>query len=523
MSTVLVPGSAADALGMLEAAVGFFADSDPAGMPAALLAEVLAGLERADSVEAVARARLLAAFDAQDVSVTFGQRTTRTFLVHCLRVTKGQAAQHQALQALGRRDSPLLAALRDESLTRSEALQLAAWTRAIPAEFRSQAEQILAAAARAGADLRALAAICAEIQARTAPPDPDDPGGPGRGLSVETTMDGAGVLRGALTPQCAAMVTAVLDALSAPGGAGDLRTRPERYHDALGEAMRRLLASGLLPKRAGQPARALGHIHFTELLALDQDSVLQAAWITGYRARWAARRAAAAVGPGDGGAWLTGDAARAFACDAMIIPVVTGDLDPSALDDLIRLCVQYDHARAHGGTRQGDPADLSADPGPLRPADPAGRTAHAEALAVLEEQILARVIQIVSGPGGIASFLRRNLLGHGLAGPSLPLDVGQTDDIPVHLRRLAALRDQGCAYPGGCDQPPAACEPHHVVHRKDGGPTSLINLKDYCWWHHHILLHQLGWELTVHPDGTSTARSPDGKIIHSHHPPPRPG
>jgi hypothetical protein len=26
---------------------------------------------------------------------------------------------------------------------------------------------------------------------------------------------------------------------------------------------------------------------------------------------------------------------------------------------------------------------------------------------------------------------------------------GQTDDIPVHLRRLVALRDQGCGYPGG--------------------------------------------------------------------------
>ena len=42
---------------------------------------------------------------------------------------------------------------------------------------------------------------------------------------------------------------------------------------------------------------------------------------------------------GDGGAWLTGDAARAMACDASITPVVTGDIDPGALDDLVRLCL----------------------------------------------------------------------------------------------------------------------------------------------------------------------------------------
>ncbi len=101
-------------------------------------------------------------------------------------------------------------------------------------------------------------------------------------------------------------------------------------------------------------------------------------------------------------------------------------------------------------------------------------------LGRLEQQILARVIQIVSGPGGLASFMCRNLLGKPLGGPSLPLDVGQTDDIPVHLRRLVALRDQGCQHPGGCDQPASRCEPHHVVHRADGGPTSLTNLKDYC-------------------------------------------
>ena len=46
------------------------------------------------------------------------------------------------------------------------------------------------------------------------------------------------------------------------------------------------------------------------------------------------------------------------------------------------------------------------------------------------------------------------------------------------------------------------------------------NLKDY-WWHHHVVLHELGWALTVHPDGTSQVQSPDGKTIRS--PPLRPG
>jgi hypothetical protein len=38
-----------------------------------------------------------------------------------------------------------------------------------------------------------------------------------------------------------------------------------------------------------------------------------------------------------------------------------------------------------------------------------------------------------------------------------------------------------------------------------------------------VVLHELGWTLTVHPDGTSQVQSPDGKIIRSHSPPSRPG
>ena len=117
-----------------------------------------------------------------------------------------------------------------------------------------------------------------------------------RSVRLETTFEGAGVLGGDLTPECAAMVGAVLDALSAPAGAEDTRTREQRYHDGLQEAMRRLVAAGLLPERAGQPVKAWVHISLADLLLLDGSSALQEEWTAGVRARWAAHRAAASAG-----------------------------------------------------------------------------------------------------------------------------------------------------------------------------------------------------------------------------------
>jgi len=214
MSATAVPSNADEALRMLESALGFLAATASADMPAQAVAECLRALERADAVEAAARARLLEVFDAQDGSLADGQRTTRTWLVHSTRVTKGQAAEYKAIQALARDHAPLLAALAEGYvITKSVALQLARWTRPIPEEYRGKAEEILVGAARAGANLRSLAAICAEIRARTAERDPDDDQDPrlDRGLSLDTTFEGAGVMRADLTPECAAMVQAVLE------------------------------------------------------------------------------------------------------------------------------------------------------------------------------------------------------------------------------------------------------------------------------------------------------------------------
>src|ERR1700745_3474652 len=101
--------------------------------------------------------------------------------------------------------------------------------------------------------------------------------------------------------------------------------------------MRRLVASGLLPERAGQPVKVWAHISLADLLRLDGSSAPPEQWTEHGRARWAARRAAASETGASGGAWLDGDAAEAIACDAAMAPVVTGDVNPAALEDLIRL------------------------------------------------------------------------------------------------------------------------------------------------------------------------------------------
>ena len=56
----------------------------------------------------------------------------------------------------------------------------------------------------------------------------------------------------------------------------------------------------------------------------------------------------------------------------------------------------------------------------------------------------------------------------------------------------------------------AACQPHHIIPRAQGGPTSLTNLTLLCTFHHLIAIHRWGWGIVLHPDGTVTATSPDG-------------
>jgi len=498
----------------------YLAAADPTVLAAQAQAECLQGLEQADAIATAARARILAAFTAGHGYSADADYSPTSWLIHRTRITKGAARGHLGWARRAAAHPQVLAALAEGTvLSESMARLICAWTDRLPADCRDAADEILVAAARGGARKEDLAALAAEIYARSLPDTEDDPGPDfeDRQVRIETTFAGAGVITGDLTPECAAVVTAVLEALSAPRGAEDTRTREQRYHDGLEDAMRRLVAAGLLPDRAGQPVKVWAHISLAELRALDDGSVLAQEWIGEMAVRWAARRAAASQTGGDGAAWLDGKSVGAVACDASVIPVVTGQIDPGALDDLLSLCLQYaghgphctaQRAAAHPSQPQ-DPQDE--DPQPPTP----------QGAELLRQAIIGKAVDLVSGPDGLASFLRTRLAGSRLAGPSLPLDVGHSAEIPAAIRRAVILRDQHCRWAGGCDQPAAACEVHHVTHLADGGTTSVDGCALFCFFHHHVVIHQWGWTVTLNPDGTTTARSPDGtKILHSHGPPP---
>ncbi len=417
---------------MLKAALGYLAAADATAMAAETQAQCLQALERANSVATAARSSILGAFTSGQGYIADADYSPRAWLIHKTRITKGAAVAYTAWVRRAAAHPEVAAVLAAGEMTESVARTICTWTERLPEDCRETADKILLTAARAGAGLRDLAGLAAEILARSGPEDsPDDKFGD-RGVKLESTFDGAGVLSGDLTPECAAVVTAVLDALSAPVGAEDTRTYAQRYHDALQEAMRRLVAAGLLPERAGQPVKVLAHISLADLMALDGSSALQEEWTARARAAWGAPRAAASVGGSDGGAWLDGDAAAAMACDAAMAPIVTGDVNPDALDDLVRLCVQLDRLRRHPRTGQDDTSTGTGtgtdgdgtDGGTGTGGDGTGTGADGTgggqgtpgpdttlAWEALERAIIGKAVDLLSGPGGLASFLRRRQLG----------------------------------------------------------------------------------------------------------------
>ena len=516
-------GSVAEALRMANADLDYLNGPGAGELDAAACGAVLRSLGEIEAKFTAAHASVLTRFDAADAHDGDGYGNSAAWLMAMTDMTRPDAKAKVWRMRLLRDHPEMAGALADADISKSQALAIAKWTKKLPAELRAETIRILVQAARAGAsldDLRIIAAV-AEQRWRASRPDADEDGFDDRYVQVGTTFGGAGVIRGNLTPECAAAVQAVLEALGKKAGPEDPRTEGQRFHDALQQGCELLIRAKMVPDRAGADTHVAVHIPFPELRQRPGAPEQEEVWLRG-----------TAGEPG----YLTGKDAEAAACDAVAEPVVTGHADMRVVDKIIALAlaaagITLDGADPASGGDGDDNDDAgpddshrswgSAGGGPRAASSARSRARERftpDAMQALRYAIARLAIDFVSGPAGLAAWLRTTLLAPPYNTPSLPLDIGYSDSIPASIRRAVQLRDRGCAWPR-CGRPAAWCDVHHLQHKKDGGKTSVSNCVLLCQFHHDVCIHRRGWRLVLHPDGTTTAYGPDGQVLHSHSPP----
>lgn len=365
-----VCGSVREALRLAGAGLDYLNSPQAEAMDPCAMGEVLTVLGDLQGKLAAAHATFLRRFDAADAHDADGYGSSSAWLAAKGRMTKREARaavrqMRQFTQRPGLHD-----AVAAGDLSRSWAAAIADWTRKLPAEMCDEADKILLEAAAGGATLEDLATIAglAIENWRSQRPDPDEDQDRFRDrcLKLGTTFGGAAVIRGDLTPECAAAMTAVLEALGKKRGPEDNRTQEQRFHDGLQEACQLLIRARMVPDRAGADTQTVVHIPISQLRDMPGAAELEDTWI---KARL-----------GEPG-YLAGQDAEVAACDAMTVPLVTGHADMTLIDKISALA------------RTTDPVALSAE----------ARQAHRYAIARL-------AVDFVSGPGGLASALRAGLL-----------------------------------------------------------------------------------------------------------------
>jgi len=491
------PASVADALAMAEAAVDYLNDPGAASLTAAALGDALQAMSGISGKFAAARAAVLARFDAERGHDADGYGSSASWLAAKNKTTR-KAANAEVRRMRQFAEHPEIAsAVATGAISEAWAGAMADWTRRLPEDWRADVDRILLDTAAAGATFEDLAVIAqaAYERWRQQDPDPDDPddGFDERFLKLATTIDDAGRVTGNLTPECAVALQAVLEALGKKAGPEDDRTEVQRRHDALQDACELLIRAGMVPGRAGVDTRVDVIVALSQLREMPGATAFEEAWL-------------AALSGQHG--YLAGTDAEVAACDALISPVVIGHPDVRLVDQMIETLLGFLDA--------GDPLGPASRP---RPEAPHSRALSPEAWQALRYAITRLAIDLVSGPNGIASVLRRGLLESPYNSKPVILDVGYSASIPPAIRRAVQLRAQGhCEWPG-CQRRAAHCQVHHLVHKADGGETSLSGCALLCQFHHQICIHRRGWRLVLHPDATATAYGPNGQVIHSHGPP----
>lgn len=98
---------------------------------------------------------------------------------------------------------------------------------------------------------------------------------------------------------------------------------------------------------------------------------------------------------------------------------------------------------------------------------------------------------------------------------SQPMSVGRSRrTVTPSMRKALFARDRTCTLPG-CHHG-RYIDAHHVIHWAKGGETSLKNLVPLCS-HHHTLIHEGGFGMRLHRDGSHYFVRPDGRPVEVRH------
>ena len=231
--------------------------------------------------------------------------------------------------------------------------------------------------------------------------------------------------------------------------------------------------------------------------------------------------------------YLTGKDAEAAACNAVAEPVVTGHADMRVVDKIIALALAAAGITLDGTDPAGGDDDDDAGPddshhswgiagGGPRAASRARSRARErfipDAMQALRYAIARLAIDFVSGPAGLAGWLRTTLLA------PVRHPVAAAGHRVFRPRSRPASAAPSCwptgAAPGpGADDPPPGATSIISSTRKTAAKPPSASCVLLCQFHHDVCIHRRGWRLVLHPDGTTTAYGPDGQVLHSHSPP----
>jgi hypothetical protein len=202
--------------------------------------------------------------------------------------------------------------------------------------------------------------------------------------------------------------------------------------------------------------------------------------------------------------------------DALAEEVTPGQRRADALGLVAETALAADLDRGTAGDRYQVVVHVDAS----QPAAVRAREATADApapdAAVTESRTFDGTLEVADGATYVSAETSRRIacdasrvvMRHDTAGAVL--DVGRkTRTIPSAIRRALLARDTRCRFPGCTAR---RCDAHHIEQWADGGPTCLENLVLLCRRHHRGV-HEGGFTLTTHPDGSTTVRRPDGARI----------